>query len=69
MWKNLPKELKGPCRKTPAPSDLFKVNKEAPLVTKELGDSYHENSAKSLWLGQRGRPDMQLATGFHCTRV
>ena len=69
MHRNLPKELKGPYRRAPAPPDLLKVNENAPLATKELGSRYHENSAKLLWLGQRGRPDSQLATGFHCTRV
>ena len=58
MFKNLPKELRGPHKKTPAPSDLFKVDKESPLVADELVNSYHEHSAKSLWLRQRERPDM-----------
>ena len=69
MNNNLPKELKGPYRNTLAPPDLFKVNNDAPIVSLEHKEVYHEYSTKSLWLGQQGRPDMQLATGFHCTRL
>ena len=69
LHNSLPQELKGPYRKTPAPPDLFKVNKNAELVSKDKADKYHEVSAKSLWVSQRGRPDLQLATGFHCARI
>ena len=69
MHSNFPKELKGLYRDTPAPLDLFKINNDAPIVSLEHKEVYHVYSAKSLWLGQRDRLDMQLATGFHCTRV
>ena len=49
MYKNLLKELKGPYHTIPAPSNLFKVNKNALLVSAEYAEIYHENSAKSLW--------------------
>ena len=32
-------------------------------------EEYHKITAKTLWLSQRSRPDIQLATGYHCTRV
>ena len=48
MFRNLPKNLRGPHRKTPAQLNLFKVDKELPLVADEVADRHHENSAKSL---------------------
>ena len=32
-------------------------------------ETYRHTTAKTLWLSQRSRPDLQLATGYHCSRV
>ena len=48
LCNSLPAELKGPCRKTPVPDNLFKVSKDAAFVRKEKADKYHEVTAKSL---------------------
>ena len=56
-------------RHSPAPTDLFKVNDESPLLNDACKETYHGVTAKTLWLSQRSRPDMQLAVGYHCTRV
>ena len=51
MCSNLPKELKGPYRNTPALPDFFKINNDASIVSLEHKEVYYEYSAKSLWLG------------------
>ena len=45
------------------------MNSESPDITPERKEDYHKTTAKTLWLSQRSRPDIQLATGYHCTRV
>ena len=69
FWRSLPPELKGPCRSTPAPVNLFKVDSESPRVDSNLQEKHHAATAKSLWFSQRSRTDPQISTGFHCTRV
>jgi len=61
--------LKGPYKCTPALEDLFKFSLNSPELSAQRKDQYHRTTAKILWLSQRTRPDTQLATGFHCTRV
>ena len=58
MHINLPSEFKGQYRNMPAPENLFKINQDAMLVTKELSNKYHEITARCLWLSQRGRLEM-----------
>ena len=69
FWKSLPEDLKGSYRNTPAPDYLFKVDRNADLIDTRRKDEYHTATAKSIFLSQRTRLDMQLPTGFHCTRV
>ena len=69
FWNELPDDLKGPYRKSPAPDNLFKVDRNAKVVDPKKKEQYHWATAKSLFLSQRSRYDLQLATGFHCTRV
>ena len=67
---NLPDHMKaGRYRKSPGPEDLFKVNIESLELDPMKKEEYHKVTAKTLWLSQRSRPDIQLATGYHCTRV
>lgn len=47
---SLPDELKGPYRATPAPENLFKINPNAELASKEKSNKYYEITAKSLWV-------------------
>ena len=59
----------GRYRKSPGPEDLFKVNIESLELDPARKEEYHKVTAKTLWLSQRSRPDIQSATGYHCTRV
>ena len=69
MNTRLPDEMKGKNRSTPAPADLFKQKDNDAELDKDRQQLYHTITAETLWLSQRSRPDTQLATGYHCTRV
>ena len=69
MHDRLPDELNVQYRSTPAPADLFKQKEDDPPLDKKRQEQYHTITAETLWLSQRSRPDTQLATGYHCTRV
>ena len=70
LYDELPDDMKtGRYRYTPAPDNLFKVNYESLLLDCARKETYHHTTAKTLWLSQRSRPDLQLATGYHCSRV
>ena len=69
FWASFLPELKGPHRSTPAPDNLFKVDQDSPRVNSKLMEQCHAATAKCLCFSQRSRTDVQLATGFHCTRV
>ena len=62
MWSDLPENLKGAHRNTPAPESLFKIDLDSPVLDDERKEQCHHVTAKSLWLSQRSRPDIQLAT-------
>ena len=38
-------------------------------MSKECKEKYHETLVKYFWLRQRSRHDMQLTSGFQCTRM
>ena len=61
--------LQSTYRNTPAPDYLFKTDESSPRLDRNRFEEYHTTVAKLLWASQRSRPDIQLATGFHCTRV
>jgi hypothetical protein len=69
MHDRLPSTLNIQYRSSPAPAELFKQKDGDPTLDKIQQDQYHTITAESLWLSQRSRPDIQLATGYHCTRV
>ena len=69
LWMNLPQDLKGNYRSTPAPDSLFKVDKDAPLLNYVIRETCHSSTTKTLWIIQRSRPDLQLSMGHHCARV
>ena len=49
LHKNLPPKLRGSCCRTPALVDLFEVNKNVELVSKDKLDKCNKVLAKSLW--------------------
>ena len=69
LWINLPPDLRVNYRSTPAPHSSFKVDTDAPLLNYVRKEMCHTNTAKMLWTSQRSRPDMQLSTGHHYTRI
>lgn len=69
LLDSVPDNMKVDYRKTPAPEYLFKLHEEAQRLGAKDAEQYHTTVAKILWASQRSRPDIQLATGFHCTRV
>lgn len=62
----LPEDMIG-YKKTPAADYLFKTTDGGPLLPPGKKDKFHELTAKTLWLSQQSRPDLQLPTGFMCT--
>ena len=70
LYNELPDDMKeGRYRYTPAPEDLFKIKEDSPKLDCARKETYHCITAKTLWLSQRSRSDIQLATGYHCSRV
>ena len=68
MLDALPHDMNGTVT-TPAASHLFDVDESAEKLTPALGDLFHHNTAKLLFLCKRARPDIQTAVAFLCTRV
>lgn len=72
LWDTIPDSWKGKKRNTAAPAYLFKdseTEEDNIVLDDARQDDYHTITAKSLWLSQRLRPDLQLACGYHCTRI
>ena len=69
FWKSLPDDLRKPYHNSPTLEYLFKVDKNAEVLDARRKDDYHTATAKSIFLSQHSRVDIQLPTGFHCTRV
>ena len=69
FWNGLLQDFKSGSRMTPAPEYLFKVRESDVKLDQTRKEQYHSMAAKCLWLSQHSQNDMQLATGFHCTRV
>ena len=71
LYTELPDDMKtGRYRYSPALEDLlFKINESSPKLDCARKEKYHYITAKMLWLSQRSRSDIQLATGYHCSRV
>ena len=68
MLDELPADMGGTAS-TPALAHLFDVNELSEKLSTELGNLYHHNVAKLLFLCKRARPDVQPATAFLSTRV
>ena len=69
MYKELHEDLKGAYRNTPATDFLFKVDNSAEPLSKTKKEEYHKTTAKFIWISQCSRPDSQLSTELHSTRV
>lgn len=48
---------------------LMSVNEDARKLNEERADKFHSMVAKLLWVMKRGRPDIETAVAFLCTRV
>jgi len=69
MLADLPSDMDG-IAATAAPSHLFEVNMNDPIMFDEDNATLcHHNVAKLLFLCKRARPDIQTAVSFLCTRV
>ena len=68
MLNEIPKDMNG-TKPTAAGEHLFKVDPNGDKLDKETKDVFHHITAKSLYLGKRGRPDVQTSVSFCCTRV
>ena len=69
LLDKIPESMRG-TKPTAAPEYLFKTNDtDSVKLNKELAELYHTITATTLYLGQRARPDLQLAVSFLCTRV
>ena len=54
---------------TPADKNLFEVRDDIPALKTDDAEFLHAMVAKLLFLCKRGRPDLQTAIAFLCTRV
>ena len=54
---------------TPAAEHLFKTRQNAGDLDHETKELFHHITAQLLFLCKRGRPDVQTAVSFLCTRV
>ena len=53
---------------TPAGVDMFNKDESKPLNNNER-ETFHKTTAQGLFLGKRGRPDLQPIISVLCTRV
>ena len=65
---SLPPDMSGTA-KTPATPNLFKIPPSSNKLDQSVADFFHTYVAKLLFLCMRGRPDIQTAISFLCTRV
>jgi hypothetical protein len=54
---------------TAAPDDLFKVDEDAVKLEQAAAKSFHNITAKAIYVTKRARPDISLAIAFLTTRV
>jgi hypothetical protein len=54
---------------SPAAEHLFQIVDGIPLLDDATSEFFHATVAKLLFLCKRGRPDIQTAIAFLCTRV
>ena len=54
---------------SPATKDLHNVNTLSPTLNDKQAEIFHSVVMKNLWIAKRGRPDIDPAMSFLCTRV
>jgi hypothetical protein len=64
----MPTEMDGTAS-SPAGAYLFKIVEGIELLDEDASKFFHATIAKLLFLCKRGRPDIQTAIAFLCTRV
>ena len=69
LLNSLPECMSTGMKNTAAPEYLFKTTDESCLLDHIRMEIFHTITAKTLWLSQRTRTDVQLAVGFCCTRI
>ena len=52
---------------TAAPDDLFKVDEDAVKLEQAAAKSFHNITAKAIYVTKRARPDISLAIAFLTT--
>ena len=65
---SVPDDMEGTA-KTPGTPNLFKIRDDQPLLNDNIRELFHTIIVKLLFLCKRGRPDIQTAIAFLCTRV
>jgi hypothetical protein len=68
VLEEMPKEMEGTAT-SPAGDYLFKIVEDIELLDEATSEFFHAAVAKLLFLCKRGRPDIQTAIAFLCTRV
>jgi hypothetical protein len=69
LINELPKDMIGN-KPTAAAEHLFRTDgATANKLDEDVKETFHHITAKTLYLGMRGRPDLQPPTSFLCTRV
>ena len=69
IFNSLPKSMKIEIEYTAAPEYLFKTTDNSCPLNDRRKEEFHTITAKTLWVSQRTRPDVQLSVGFCCTRI
>jgi hypothetical protein len=69
LLNSLPDSMATGKKNTAAPEYLFKTTDSSCPLDNDRKEMFHTITAKTLWLSQRTRTDVQLAVGFCCTRI
>jgi hypothetical protein len=69
LLNSLPDSMSTGKKNTAAPEYLFKTTDSSCPLNNTRKELFHTITAKTLWLSQRTRTDVQLAVGFCCTRI
>jgi hypothetical protein len=64
----MPEDMDGKAT-SPAADHLFQIIKGIDPLDQDQSEFFHTTVAKLLFLCKRGRPDIQTAIAFLCTRV
>ena len=69
LFNSLPECMKIGRKFTAAPEYLFKTTDNSCPLNGRRKEEFHTITAKTLWVSQRTRPDVQLSVGFCCTII